>query len=464
MAQSSLAPNGVQSANHHLINEQKHRYGHHMHEPRAHPHVLLASSLNCSQPASQPELACTRSAASPHSVLLRLLLLLPSPQPPELLALSALSGLQFVRAELEGNNSLRSIPSTPSIHPAVLLPVPVPEMGKNGLVSIFSRLVDSAAPTSTSAAATPWQWSACGTNPQTTSFRAGAGGDDDEPCCTATPPTAAAAAASRSVHRKPAAMGRGAPPGEMYKTVNSVFLDDPAADDFFFSLAGDGDDEEEVAGLYLDDDDDDDGFSTTTASEEWSEEAVIRSLGRTSTDRFFFDPQPGPLPASNSILATTAAAAAETPARKKTVPVPVPVPGPTEEEDATATHADEGDGVKKQRQPTTAAAAAAAVSSSLAERSVAVAVDSGDPYGDFRASMEEMVSAHGLRDWAQLEELLAWYLRINGKQHHHLIVGAFVDLLLGLSTSSPSSSSSPPSSTAAETSTTTTSSTSTGCS
>ena len=203
-------------------------------------------------------------------------------------------------------------------------------MGKNGLVSIFSRLVDSAAPTSTSAAATPWQWSACGTNPQTTSFRAGAGGGDDEPCCTATPTTTAAAAASRSVHRKPAAMGRGAAPGEMYKTVNSVFLDDPAADDFL----GD-DDEEEVAGaaagegLYLDDDDDDeDGFSTTTASEEWSEEAVIRSLGRTSTDRFFFDPQPGPLPASNSILATTAAAAPETPARKKTVPVPVPAVAP----------------------------------------------------------------------------------------------------------------------------------------
>ena len=45
-----------------------------------------------------------------------------------------------------------------------------------------------------------------------------------------------------------------------------------------------------------------------------------------------------------------------------------------------------------------------------------------------------------------------WYLRINGKQQHHLIVGAFVDLHLSLS----SSSSSAPSSTAAETSTTTT--------
>jgi hypothetical protein len=75
MAQSSLAPNGVQSANHHLINEQKHRYGHHMHEPRAHPHVLLASSLNCSQPAR----ACLHALSCLASVLLsgRLLLLLP---------------------------------------------------------------------------------------------------------------------------------------------------------------------------------------------------------------------------------------------------------------------------------------------------------------------------------------------------------------------------------------------------
>ncbi|XP_066357112.1 transcription repressor OFP13-like [Miscanthus floridulus] len=295
-------------------------------------------------------------------------------------------------------------------------------MGKKGLVSIFSRAPSS---TSTAAAASsPWPWPPCGTNPQTASFRAGAG----EPCCTAT-----AAAGRRGAHA--------AARGEMYKTVNSVYLEDPAADDFFSLSLACGDDGEEGAAegrLYLHDDDDDDGsFSTTTASEEWSE-AVIRSLGRTSTDRFFFDP-PGPLPASNSILAT---AAAPEPARKALPPAE------TEEEKTTVTRGVHDDAVKQtqqQQQPTTA--------TSLAERSVAVAVDSGDPYGDFRASMEEMVSAHGLRDWAALEELLAWYLRINGKQQHHLIVGAFVDLLLSLSSSS--SSSSPPSSTAAETSTTT---------
>jgi len=213
----------------------------------------------------------------------------------------------------------------------------------------------------------------------------------------------------------------------MYKTVNSVYLDDPAADVDFFSLAGD-EEEEEEGELLLDDVD---SFSTTTASEEWSE-AVIRSLGRTPTDRFFFDP--GLLPASNSILAT----AAPSPARK-TLPA-------AEAKTKTVTPPDsEPDDDAEAQQP-------CAPSKSLAEGSVAVAVDSGDPYGDFRASMEEMVSAHGLRDWAALEELLAWYLRINGKQHHQLIVDAFVDLLLGLassdtaaetSTSSSSSSRSP---------------------
>ncbi|KAG6490637.1 transcription repressor OFP13-like [Zingiber officinale] len=77
------------------------------------------------------------------------------------------------------------------------------------------------------------------------------------------------------------------------------------------------------------------------------------------------------------------------------------------------------------------------------EDSVALAVDSEDPYGDFRRSMEEMVSAHGLgRDWEQLEELLVWYLRLNTKETHRLIVGAFVDLLVAINASSSSISSS----------------------
>ncbi|KAF7005193.1 hypothetical protein CFC21_020335 [Triticum aestivum] len=67
----------------------------------------------------------------------------------------------------------------------------------------------------------------------------------------------------------------------------------------------------------------------------------------------------------------------------------------------------------------------------------ALAIDSADPYGDFRRSMEEMVlsrgGGRGEDDWGWLEEMLGWYLRANGKKTHGLIVGAFVDLLVGLS-------------------------------
>ncbi|CAM0901673.1 unnamed protein product [Alopecurus aequalis] len=75
-------------------------------------------------------------------------------------------------------------------------------------------------------------------------------------------------------------------------------------------------------------------------------------------------------------------------------------------------------------------AAAAAFSGAMA-----LAIDSADPYGDFRRSMEEMVLSHGTGgedDWGWLEEMLGWYLRANGKKTHGLIVGAFVDLLIAL--------------------------------
>ncbi|WOL12747.1 hypothetical protein Cni_G21514 [Canna indica] len=71
------------------------------------------------------------------------------------------------------------------------------------------------------------------------------------------------------------------------------------------------------------------------------------------------------------------------------------------------------------------------------EDSVAMAMESEDPYGDFRRSMEEMVVAHGIKDWEQLEALLVWYLKVNGKMTHGFIVGAFVDLLVALSSASP---------------------------
>lgn len=74
------------------------------------------------------------------------------------------------------------------------------------------------------------------------------------------------------------------------------------------------------------------------------------------------------------------------------------------------------------------------------EGSVAMAMDSKDPYWDFKVSMEEMVVAHGVKDWGWLEEMLAWYLRVNGQWTHGFIVRAFVDLLLGLASPSPCSS------------------------
>ncbi|KAB2629768.1 transcription repressor OFP13-like [Pyrus ussuriensis x Pyrus communis] len=75
------------------------------------------------------------------------------------------------------------------------------------------------------------------------------------------------------------------------------------------------------------------------------------------------------------------------------------------------------------------------------KESVALSIDSPDPIVDFRKSMEEMVEAHGLKDWENLEELLCWYLRVNGKSNHGYIVGAFVDLLVGLAFTTTSSNS-----------------------
>ncbi|KAF8403350.1 hypothetical protein HHK36_011452 [Tetracentron sinense] len=73
----------------------------------------------------------------------------------------------------------------------------------------------------------------------------------------------------------------------------------------------------------------------------------------------------------------------------------------------------------------------------LFKESVVLAMESKDPYEDFRRSMEEMVEAHGLKDWECLEDLLDWYLRVNGKKTHGFIVGAFIDLLVDLGSSSP---------------------------
>lgn len=67
--------------------------------------------------------------------------------------------------------------------------------------------------------------------------------------------------------------------------------------------------------------------------------------------------------------------------------------------------------------------------SALFQGSTAMAVDSVDPFMDFRESMEEMIRAHGVEDWEWLEEMLVWYLRMNARRIHGVIVG---DLLLSL--------------------------------
>lgn len=76
------------------------------------------------------------------------------------------------------------------------------------------------------------------------------------------------------------------------------------------------------------------------------------------------------------------------------------------------------------------------------KESVVLAMESEDPYEDFKGSMLEMVESHGLKDWECLEELLEWYLKMNGKINHGIIVQAFVDLLVGLASDDSTSFSS----------------------
>ncbi|KAK4769396.1 hypothetical protein SAY86_027546 [Trapa natans] len=66
------------------------------------------------------------------------------------------------------------------------------------------------------------------------------------------------------------------------------------------------------------------------------------------------------------------------------------------------------------------------------KESVVLAMESEDPYVDFKRSMEEIVESSRIKDWDCLEELLAWYLRMNSKGNHEVIVEAFIDLLLDL--------------------------------
>lgn len=150
--------------------------------------------------------------------------------------------------------------------------------------------------------------------------------------------------------------------------------------------------------------------TTSTRSEEESGsdpiEVVIRGL---RSDRLFFEPEE-----SNSILEE---------AKKST----------------TITASDRGGGV---------------LDLVPYKGSVFLSMDSKDPFMDFRSSMLEMIEAHGLKDWEGLEELLGWYLKVNGKSNHGYIIGAFVDLLATLFSSNFVSSSMPESASSERTETT----------
>ncbi|KAJ8899118.1 hypothetical protein K2173_010507 [Erythroxylum novogranatense] len=69
-----------------------------------------------------------------------------------------------------------------------------------------------------------------------------------------------------------------------------------------------------------------------------------------------------------------------------------------------------------------------------------VSMESKEPFVDFKNSMEEMVKAYKLKGWEDLEELLFSYLKVNGKSNHGYIIGAFVDLLVGLAFAASSES------------------------
>ncbi|XP_072999093.1 transcription repressor OFP8-like [Typha latifolia] len=68
----------------------------------------------------------------------------------------------------------------------------------------------------------------------------------------------------------------------------------------------------------------------------------------------------------------------------------------------------------------------------VARESVAVAVESNEPYEDFRDSMVQMIVEKDIYAWDDLNDLLHEFLSLNSPRHHPLIIHAFADLWNGL--------------------------------
>ncbi|KAE8797860.1 transcription repressor OFP3-like [Hordeum vulgare] len=64
----------------------------------------------------------------------------------------------------------------------------------------------------------------------------------------------------------------------------------------------------------------------------------------------------------------------------------------------------------------------------VARESVPVAVESAEPYEDFRESMVQMVVEKEIYAWDDLNDLLTQFLTLNSPRHHPLILHAFADL------------------------------------
>ncbi|QCD98096.1 Ovate protein family [Vigna unguiculata] len=181
-----------------------------------------------------------------------------------------------------------------------------------------------------------------------------------------------------------------------FKTINPAYFDMPESSRSFFTVSPDS-------------------GSFSTASEEDSRrpdslETLIRPL---RSDRFFFHPDQ-----TSSILESKAGTGTST-----STPTPEATITPT---------------------PTTEKPTAATTTTLLPFKdSVVMSVESQDPYVDFLRSMEEMVEAQCVKDFDGLQELLCWYLKVNGKSNHGYIVGAFIDLLVAFSDINSHSPSSP---------------------
>ncbi|KAF8715528.1 hypothetical protein HU200_027185 [Digitaria exilis] len=293
-------------------------------------------------------------------------------------------------------------------------------MAKKGLVSIFYKLRDVHRPPPPSPS-TPsahyaqrrcyppppssWPWPSC-RHPRTSSFR-GSGPTKDD---------AAAAAVFRTANT-------------VYDTASEQFLrrssiDEPACFDRSPLLALPADAEEATAGKVEDEED---------KEMQLRETAVVRGM---RSERLFFEPSGAEFLPPKQVITRSAC---RVPMSGEKAPFESVLIGRFQEASSPARGKDDEEGaavVCVEEEDTAAAASAPEKNESTAAAkgggAVVVTVESKDPYGDFRASMAEMVAAHGLRDWEAMEELLAWYLKLNAKGVHAAIVGAFIDLLVSM--------------------------------